>query len=169
MTELFDTHFSKPEQQGFFVSERERELMRRAVEVSFNPDILAAHTYTIEEGIALLKECKDARDENGSPHTFIVLSNWDPLAFTLFFERNLELFEFFEAIIVSGFVGMIKPHKDIFEYMLRTYNLDPKDCLFIDDQKANVETARALGIESILFNRYNYEELREQLVQAAVL
>src|SRR5262245_49315272 len=39
MVKLFDSHFSKPEHADFFVSDRERELMRRTIEVSFDPEI----------------------------------------------------------------------------------------------------------------------------------
>lgn len=169
IVEQFDTHFNKPENHSFFISDHERNLLRRTIEISFDADILAANTHLIEEALPLFKACKDSRDEHGNPHTHIVLSNWDPSAFTLFYERNEQFFEQFDGIVVSGFIGLIKPHKEIYEYVLRAYNLDPKECIFIDDQKANVEAAQDCGIKSILFKRYDYEDLRSQLVEVGIL
>lgn len=169
MLALFDQYFALPENHSFFISEREKALFRRTIEVSFNPEILAAHTYIVDEGLAILKECTEARDAHGMPHRHIVLSNWDPEAFTLFHDQNPEFFRLFDDLIVSGFIGMIKPHKEIFHYLLKTYNFDPKECIFIDDQQANIIAARECGIPSILFNKYNYSELREHLVEAGIL
>lgn len=70
----------------------------------------------------------------------------------------------FEGVVVSSDVKMIKPNAAIYEYILKTYQLKPEECLFIDDVEANVEAAKAAGIKGFLF-RNNYEELKEMLVK----
>lgn len=53
--------------------------------------------------------------------------------------------------IVSGFVQKIKPDKAIYDILLKTYNLNPEECVFFDDRKENIEKAIELGINGILF------------------
>jgi 2-haloacid dehalogenase len=52
----------------------------------------------------------------------------------------------FKGEIVSGREGLVKPDAAIFELLLDRYNLDPTDCLFIDDVPVNVEAARKIGM-----------------------
>lgn len=53
--------------------------------------------------------------------------------------------------IVSGFVQKIKPDEAIYDILLKTYNLNPEECVFFDDRKENIEKAIELGINGILF------------------
>ncbi|WP_028331227.1 HAD-IA family hydrolase [Brachyspira alvinipulli] len=61
--------------------------------------------------------------------------------------------DFFDTIcvggIISGDVKMVKPEKSIFEYFLNKFNLNAEECLFIDDNINNVNTALELGIKSV--------------------
>lgn len=59
--------------------------------------------------------------------------------------------EFFDGEIVSGDWKMLKPHRDIFELLYRTYDLDPAKCLFIDDVPANIDGAAQTGMEGVVF------------------
>ena len=53
-------------------------------------------------------------------------------------------------------VGMMKPAPAFFESFLKTFDLDPKECLFIDDGWKNTLAARQLGFRVIThFNRRN--------------
>ncbi|MEV4092887.1 HAD family hydrolase [Streptosporangium saharense] len=54
--------------------------------------------------------------------------------------------EFFDAVVISGEVGMRKPEPGIFEYALGALGLTGPECVFVDDAEANVTAARALGI-----------------------
>ncbi|MEK6932463.1 MAG: HAD family phosphatase [Nanoarchaeota archaeon] len=49
---------------------------------------------------------------------------------------------------------MRKPYIAIYKLTLRKLNLRPEECLFIDDRKDNIKTARKLKINSILFRNY---------------
>ncbi|MFF4411242.1 HAD family hydrolase [Streptosporangium sp. NPDC001559] len=54
--------------------------------------------------------------------------------------------ETFDAVVISGEVGMRKPEPGIFEHALGTLNLTGPECVFVDDAEVNVAAARALGI-----------------------
>ena len=68
----------------------------------------------------------------------------------------------FEGVVVSSDVKMIKPNLEIYQYILNTYNLNPAECLFIDDVKANVEAAEEAGMKGFVFQN-NYEEIKSAL------
>jgi putative hydrolase of the HAD superfamily len=50
----------------------------------------------------------------------------------------------------SHLVGMRKPDRDIFEYVLNVHSLVPEQTLFLDDNADNIRAAKALGIEALL-------------------
>lgn len=79
--------------------------------------------------------------------------------FYSYFPRFYDL-DSFEGVVVSSEVKMIKPDPAIYLYLLKTYHLNPEECLFIDDIKENVETAKSLGIRGFLFQN-NYEDVKE--------
>lgn len=45
----------------------------------------------------------------------------------------------------------LKRDKSLFEFAIHEENLEPKDCLFIDDSLKNVEVANELGFQTFLF------------------
>ena len=63
-----------------------------------------------------------------------------------------DLFELFDGIVFSGPIGLVKPGKDIFEYVLNEFNLNAEECLFIDDSLKNIHGAKQIGINGYLFD-----------------
>jgi putative hydrolase of the HAD superfamily len=57
--------------------------------------------------------------------------------------------EVFDAVVISGEVGMRKPEPRIFEHALGRIGLAGAECVFVDDIEANIDAARALGIAGI--------------------
>jgi epoxide hydrolase-like predicted phosphatase len=57
--------------------------------------------------------------------------------------------EIFDAIVISGEVGMRKPEERIFRHALAEVGLPGEECVFIDDIEANVVAARGLGITGL--------------------
>ncbi|MEU7861540.1 HAD family phosphatase [Nonomuraea sp. NPDC049141] len=57
--------------------------------------------------------------------------------------------ELFDAIVISGEVGMRKPEPRIFEHALGRVGLPGEACVFIDDIEANIVAARGLGMAGI--------------------
>lgn len=63
-----------------------------------------------------------------------------------------ELFDCFDGLVFSGVIGMVKPDRDIFEYLMKSFNLKANECLFIDDSKKNIDGAKKVGIDGYLFD-----------------
>jgi putative hydrolase of the HAD superfamily len=56
----------------------------------------------------------------------------------------------FDAVVISGEVGMRKPEERIFRHAAGLLGLTPEECVFIDDLKVNVVAAEALGMSAVL-------------------
>ena len=72
------------------------------------------------------------------------------------FEECLARFPFlttFDGVVVSAREGLVKPDPAIFRLFLDRYGFEAPDCLFIDDSAANIGTARALGMQAILYGK----------------
>lgn len=90
-----------------------------------------------------------------------VLSNASN-SFYEYFPRFAAL-EYFDGIVVSSDIHMIKPDKAIYEYLLDRYGLIPGECFFIDDRRENVAAAKELGINGAVFEN-NYDVIERQLL-----
>jgi HAD superfamily hydrolase (TIGR01509 family) len=64
-------------------------------------------------------------------------------------KSRYDFFRFFDGIVISGQVRLIKPDPRIFQLFLDSYDLAPGECIFIDDSKANVSAARQLGMSAV--------------------
>lgn len=58
----------------------------------------------------------------------------------------------FEHCVFSAVVGMVKPHRDIFEHICNTCGIRPEETVFVDDNKANIAGAEEYGINGYLFD-----------------
>ena len=62
----------------------------------------------------------------------------------------LPIYSLLSGYILSSEVGVVKPEAEIYQKLLKKYNLDPVESVFIDDIQANLDTAAELGFETIL-------------------
>jgi 2-haloacid dehalogenase len=108
----------------------------------------------IEGTVEVLRELKDA----GFP--LYGLSNWSAETFHRI-RHEFEFLDWFDAIIISGEVRLIKPDPRIFAFMLEKIGRTANECIFIDDSLANIAAADRLGFKTILFE--SPEQLRHQL------
>jgi 2-haloacid dehalogenase len=64
--------------------------------------------------------------------------------------------------VVSAQEGVIKPDPEIFRRLFERFALVPGETVFVDDAERNIATARALGMETVLFT--SPDRLRAELV-----
>jgi epoxide hydrolase-like predicted phosphatase len=57
--------------------------------------------------------------------------------------------ELFDAVVISGEVGMRKPEPRIFRHAAALLDLEPGHCVFVDDVAANVEAAIGCGMTGV--------------------
>ena len=76
------------------------------------------------------------------------LTNWAAETFYRIRHKH-DFLDWFEAIVVSGDVGLAKPDPAIYHILLEQVGAPADQCLFIDDSRANVVTANQLGFMTI--------------------
>jgi 2-haloacid dehalogenase len=113
-----------------------------------------------EDTVAILRELK----ERGTP--LYALSNWSAEMFP-HAEEKYDWLGLFDGVVVSGRVEMVKPDRDIFDYLLETCDLASDDIFFIDDNVPNVVAARSYGIHSHQY--LSSDGLRAELVTKGLL
>ena len=86
-------------------------------------------------------------------YDFVLLST-DVSEWSAYITKYYGLDKYFKHKIVSGDVHCRKPDKRIYEITLNKAHKNASECLFIDDNLANILSAKDLGIESVLFNRF---------------
>jgi FMN phosphatase YigB (HAD superfamily) len=63
---------------------------------------------------------------------------------------------------------MAKPETGIYTLAARRLGLEPGECVFVDDLDTNVEAARQVGMQAVLFRVDKGDDLRAQLAALGV-
>lgn len=87
-----------------------------------------------------------------SKYKLFLLSNTDHTHIEKFELQEGETFardfySCFEKVYFSYEIGIRKPDKNAFKYVINNHNLNPKKTFFIDDKKENTEVAAKLGLQ----------------------
>ena len=99
-------------------------------------------------------------------YRLIALTNWSAETFPLARAR-FGFLDWFEDIVVSGEVKLVKPDPRIFALALERNALQPARTLFIDDVPDNVRAAQALGMTGVRFE--GPQRLRAELERLDLL
>ena len=81
-------------------------------------------------------------------HRIFVLSNTSPVFYELLEEQLSPLNEILDGFVLSCDIKAIKPDPKMFEEILHKYQLDPVNCVFLDDIADNTKMAESLGIRA---------------------
>jgi putative hydrolase of the HAD superfamily len=77
-------------------------------------------------------------------------------------QREFDWLSNFDVLLWSFQLKMAKPDPAIYQHALEKLGTRPEETLFIDDKNVNIEAARALGINAILFS--TVDDLRTELI-----
>mgnify|MGYP001583958382 CR=1 FL=1 len=73
----------------------------------------------------------------------------------------------FSGVMTSFQAKSAKPDSKIYKELIKRYKLKPQECLFIDDQKENLVTAKTLGMKTILYK--DSQQLKKELIKNEIL
>lgn len=107
----------------------------------------------IEENVKLLLKLKEK-------YNLYILSNFHQPAFEHIFKKY-EFFRLFDGHTVSCYYYLLKPEKEIYDTLINKFNLIPKETVFIDDTKVNIDACEKKGIRGI--HLPDYTELKQKL------
>lgn len=100
------------------------------------------------------------RELKAKGYRILGLSNWARVTFNQV-KDGFEFEKLLDGYIISGDVKMLKPDAEIYEELIRRFQIEPSESLFIDDNPANTASAEAIGIRAIKFE--SQEKLRKEL------
>jgi 2-haloacid dehalogenase len=94
------------------------------------------------------------------------LSSWSAETFPVA-QKRFEFLKWFQGVLLSGEVRLLKPDVAFFQLFLETFAVNPAQAVYIDDLRPNVEAAAALGMHGILFT--DPPALRRELVSVGLI
>lgn len=114
------------------------------------------------EKIELLKKLR-------SRFRILMLSNTNPLhieqsARSAFEAHGTSMDELFDKCYLSYEIGLTKPGREIFEYLLNDAGVVPGECLFLDDGIKNIDTAVEMGFQTRLVTQGESLDFLHELV-----
>jgi len=121
---------------------------------------IAAESHIDQDVVGLIKRLKQR-------YRIGILSNIGADVLTNLIERN-GLAEFFDVVIASSTLRLVKPNPNLFDYALQQLGFSCHEVVFVDDTDRNVEEAKRHGIESILFHSATQVESDLQKLGALV-
>ena len=78
----------------------------------------------------------------------------------------LDFLPYMDGGIMSYKYHLIKPQPEIYQVLLKEYNLVAEECVFLDDRQDNCEAAQKQGIHAIVFT--TREDALQQLAKLGV-
>ncbi|MFA5966987.1 MAG: HAD family phosphatase [Patescibacteria group bacterium] len=98
-------------------------------------------------------------------YKLIILSNlgrdWVKLR-----EEQFHISDWFDEVVWSCDVGINKPDRRIFNYIIDKFALDPEACVFIDDKQNNIDAAQSFGMKGIVYQ--NPPQLEQDLAALGI-
>lgn len=89
------------------------------------------------------------------------LSNYSHKIYDI--EQRLKIFRNLEGQIISSDIHITKPDPRIFKFLLAKYGIRAEESVFVDDRIGNVEAARSLGFNAIVFPEVPFTQ--EQIIK----
>jgi HAD superfamily hydrolase (TIGR01509 family) len=108
----------------------------------------------------------DLIDRLAPEYRLMLLSNTNELHL----RRSVEMLpalKRFERLFVSYEIGLIKPNRGIYQYVLDHVDVPAQRILFIDDLGKNIQAAREVGMHGIVF--HGIESARAELRRIKVI
>lgn len=81
-----------------------------------------------------------------------ILSNELDLFYGVEFRKRFPLIELFDVIVDATYTGILKPDPRAYERVLAELGLPREACVFVDDQKKNIEGAEAVSLPNVHFD-----------------
>jgi glucose-1-phosphatase len=125
--------------------------IKERIEIDMNEnDFFALFSSKLFEEIkttfSLIKELKQN-------YKVALLSNTNKIDFDYVIKKS-ELFPLFDSVTLSFEIGHKKPEKQIYIDAIEKLNLEPEECVYIDDIKEYSDAASNLGMHGIQYTCY---------------
>ena len=138
------------QQKGFTLPDNWAESYQSTIKASVGAD---------PEMFALIDELKAENIRVG------LLSNIEKRYIKLI--RDFGFYDPFDPCLLSGEIGVEKPDAKAYESLLNATKLLASDIVFIDDKKENIDAAKKMGIDGIIFT--SPSQIRQELKERGLM
>ena len=130
------------------VNELNLDLNNEEIHFTAEACLNAWHQYIALDpiAIALLKEYKKNKK-------IALISNFDHPFHIYFILSDMNMYQYFDSLVISGEVGVKKPDPHIFSFALDETGLKNNEIVYIGDATEDIQAAKAAGIYPILIQR----------------
>ena len=94
-------------------------------------------------------------------YNIFILSNTDEIHFPYIWKKFPSLHFFENNLLLSYELNAVKPETEIYLNALKKFNLNPVECIFIDDRPVNIEVAEKVGLYGIV--NENFQKTKQHL------
>lgn len=147
-----------------FRHKKSRKALQAIANFLFTPHRFGRSFKVVPEGISLLEKAINAA------HTLCLLTNFDKETFAYLKDHSPlgYIFEYFDYIIVSGEIQLVKPDPAIFHYCFNHCNIDPdtEPTFYFDDSLENITSAKKLNKKNLFcfyFSPKKYTHILKEL------
>ena len=115
-----------------------------------------SRSFTLEEYTDFMETQSQPHPENltllrtlaRSGKYLLATINNESLALNAYRIKTFRLHEVISLFFSSCYMGVMKPHCEIFQRVLWMTHREGQQCLFVDDRQENVEAARSCGLQA---------------------
>src|SRR5579863_961177 len=115
------------DEQKFFSSTKEKELMKDIMDLVLDPQTVTAMIEPVKSTVQLMHKLKSAG------HEIYACANVPEELYKSAEQKFPDILNLFDGIVISSHIKIVKPNEAIFNHLLTTHNLNPADCILIDD------------------------------------
>ena len=128
------------------------------------PDIVDAFS-DIEVLSYTIPALKDLKERG---YNIYYLSNWSRWGVEILREKNkLDFISLFDGGLFSYEVGVKKPDRKIYDAFLKKFKINPKEAIFVDNKKKNIDAAKKFGLRGALFDKLDIGLVYNVLVESS--
>ena len=90
-----------------------------------------------------------------SKHYRMAIISNDSSRWSKYLREKFDINKYFDVISISGDLKIQKPDERIFKLTIEQLGCKAEDCLYVDDREGNLEAARKVGMNAVMFNSRN--------------
>jgi HAD superfamily hydrolase (TIGR01509 family) len=135
------------DQQNFFASVKEKELMKDIMDLVLDPQAVTKMIEPVKSTTQLIQKLKEAG------HPVYCCANAPEELYATSSQKFDHVLQHFNGIVISSHIKEIKPGEAILKHLVETHNLNPAHCIVIEDQEEAATTATKMGMQAIVCDK----------------
>ena len=136
--------------QKFFSSCKEKELMADIMNLVLDPKTVSTMIEPVKPTVQLVQKLKAAG------HQVLLVGNTPGELYAIAESMFPDIIQLFDGIVISSQAKLVKPDVAIYNHAITTHNLNPANCIVIEDLESSATAARTLGMQAIVFDKISH-------------